>query len=44
MLTGRSELNKVVVKEKKKELIGKMVKIKIISEHMWYLKGECDKI
>lgn len=44
MLTGRSEFNKVVVFEGKKELIGKMVKIKIISEHMWYLKGECDKI
>jgi tRNA-2-methylthio-N6-dimethylallyladenosine synthase len=44
MLTGRSEFNKVVVFEGKNELIGKMVKIKIISEHMWYLKGECDKI
>ena len=44
MLTGRSEFNKVVVFEGKKELIGKMVKIKIISEHRWYLKGECDKI
>ena len=44
MLTGRSEFNKVVVFEGKNELIGKMVKIKIISEHMWYLKGKCDKI
>ena len=44
MLTGRSEFNKVVVFEGKNELIGKMVKIKIISEHRWYLKGECDKI
>lgn len=44
MLTGRSEFNKVVVFEGKNQLIGKMVKIKIISEHMWYLKGECDKI
>lgn len=44
MLTGRSEFNKVVVFEGKNELIGKMVKIKIISEHMWYLKGECDKM
>lgn len=44
MLTGRNEFNKVVVFEGKQELIGKMIKIKIISEHLWYLKGECDKI
>lgn len=40
MLTGRTDSNKVVVFQGEKSLIGKIVKIKIISEHMWYLKGE----
>ena len=40
MLTGRTFTNKVVNFEGNKELIGKIVKIKIISEHKWYLKGE----
>ena len=40
ILTGRTESNKVVNFEGGKELIGKMVDVKIISEHMWYLKGE----
>ena len=40
MLTGRTESNKVVVFEGSKDLIGKMIDVKIISEHMWYLKGE----
>ena len=40
MLTGRSDSNKVVILEGCDELVGKMVEIKIVSEHMWYLKGE----
>ncbi len=40
MLTARTDTNKVVVFEGKKELIGNIVNLKIVSEHMWYLKGE----
>ena len=40
MLTGRTDSNKVVVFEGKDELIGNIVKIEIVSEHMWYLKGK----
>lgn len=40
MLTGRTDSNKVVIFEGDKNLIGKMIKLRIISEHMWYLKGE----
>ena len=40
MLTARTDTNKVVVFEGNKELIGNMVDLKIISQHMWYLKGE----
>ena len=40
MLTGRTDTNKVVNFEGPDELIGKMVDLKIASEHMWYLKGE----
>ena len=40
MLTGRTDSNKVVVFEGDESLIGKMVDVKIVSEHMWYLKGE----
>ena len=39
-LSGRTDTNKVVVFKGDKSLIGDMVDIKIISEHMWYLKGE----
>ena len=39
MLTGRTDSNKVVIFEGDKSLIGKMLDLKIISEHMWYLKG-----
>lgn len=39
-LTGRTESNKVVNFEAEEDLIGKTIKIKIVSEHMWYLKGE----
>jgi len=40
MLTGRTDSNKVVVFEGEEDLIGKSIDIKIVSEHMWYLKGE----
>jgi len=40
MLTGRTDTNKVVVFEGKEELIGNIVDIEIVSEHMWYLKGK----
>ena len=40
MLTGRTESNKVVIFEGNEKLIGKIVDLKIVSEHMWYLKGE----
>lgn len=40
MLTGRTKTNKVVILEGTEELIGKMINVKIVSEHMWYLKGE----
>ena len=39
MLTGRTDTNKVVVFEGDKSLIGKLLDIEIVSEHMWYLKG-----
>ena len=42
MLTGRTESNKVVNFEGRKDLIGTMQRIKIVSEHMWYLKGKID--
>lgn len=40
MLTGRTDSNKVVIFEGPKELINKVIELKIVSEHMWYLKGE----
>ena len=40
MLTGRTDSNKVVIFEGNKNLIGNMVELKIVSEHMWYLKGK----
>ena len=40
MLTGRTDSNKVVIFESNKDLIGNMVELKIVSEHMWYLKGK----
>ena len=39
-LTGRTDTNKVVIFEGSSYLIGQNIKVKIISEHMWYLKGE----
>ncbi len=40
MLTGRTDSNKVVVLNGSDELIGKLIPIKIIADHMWYLQGE----
>ena len=40
MLTGRTDSNKVVIFEGDKSLINQMIELKIVSEHMWYLKGE----
>ena len=40
MLTGRIDSNKVVIFEGDKNLIGKMINLEIVSEHMWYLKGK----
>lgn len=40
MLTGRTDSNKVVIFEGNKEDINKIIELKIVSEHMWYLKGE----
>ena len=39
-LTGRTDSNKVVIFEGDSELKDKIIKLKIVSEHMWYLKGE----
>ena len=38
--TGRTETNKVVNFEGNDDLVGKVIPLKIDSEHMWYLKGE----
>ena len=43
MLTGRTESNKVVNFEGTDDLIGKIINVKIISEHQWYLKGSIIK-
>ena len=40
MLSGRTDSNKVVIFKGPKELKDKIVDIKIVSQHMWYLKGE----
>ena len=40
MLSGRTDSNKVVIFEGSKDLINKMIDLKIVSEHMWYLRGE----
>lgn len=40
-LTGRTDTNKVVIFKGDSKLIGKIIDIEIVSEHMWYLKGEC---
>lgn len=43
-LTGRTDSNKVVIFEGCSELIGNVVELEIISEHMWYLKGKLEVI
>ncbi len=43
MLTGRTDSNKVVIFEGENNLIGTIQNLKIVSEHMWYLKGEKSK-
>ncbi len=40
MYTGRTDSNKVVILDEAKDLTGKLINAKIVSEHMWYLKGE----
>lgn len=40
LLTGRTDSNKVVNFVGCEEMIGNIVELKIVSEHMWYLKGE----
>lgn len=39
-LTGRTDTNKVVNFKGNKDLIGKMINIKITEEHKWYLSGK----
>ena len=39
LYTGRTSQNKVVVFEANEEDVGKVVNIKIDSDHLWYLKG-----
>ncbi len=39
MLTGRTDSNKVVVFEGNDDLKDQIINLKIVSEHMWYLKG-----
>lgn len=40
MLTGRTDSNKVVIFKGNDNSIGQIINLKIVSEHMWYLKGE----
>ena len=40
LLTGRTDSNKVVNFTGCEDLVGNMVDLEIVSEHMWYLKGE----
>ena len=42
--TGRTETNKVVNFEGNENMIGKILPMEIVSEHMWYLKGKYDNI
>lgn len=44
VLTARTRTNKVINFEGDKTLIGKKVKVKIVSQHAWYLKGEVYEI
>ena len=40
VLTGRTESNKVVIFKGDESLKNEIVNLKIVSEHMWYLRGE----
>ena len=40
LYTGRTSQNKVVIFQADGSLIGKVVNVKIDSQHLWYLKGE----
>lgn len=40
MLTGRTDSNKVVIFKGNKDLINTVIDLKIVSEHMWYLKAQ----
>ena len=40
ILTARTRTNKVINFEGDKKLIGQKIKVRIISQHAWYLKGE----
>lgn len=42
MLTGRTEMNKIVVFPGDEKLIGEMINVKILSEHRWHLKGKIE--
>ena len=43
LYTGRSSQNKVVIFKADESLVGKVVDIKINSEHLWYLTGQIVK-
>ena len=43
LLTGRTDSNKVVIFKGDKSLIGKILNVKIVSQHMWYLKGKIEE-
>lgn len=40
MYTGRTDSNKIVNFKGNKQMIGKIIDMKIAKEHMWYLEGE----
>ena len=40
MLTGRTETSKVVIFEGNTDVVGKIIDVKIVSQHRYYLKGE----
>ncbi len=42
LYTGRTSQNKVVIFEGNEEVVGKIVNVKIISQHLWYLKGKIE--
>ena len=42
--TGRTESNKVVNFKGKDEWIGKIIEVKIIADHSWYLEGQVEEL